>query len=155
MELVGEMYGGLVKRLQDYSRKGERRWCGWGQSHFTNVCTKAGKMTKQGRRTQYEAIICCSILALLFVTQMRSQEAARKVLKRVEAEYPSILKTRGIGGKVRLKVTVKADGAVKNIVLLGGNPALADAAEKAVRQWRFAPGEESTVTVVVIFDPNS
>ncbi|MGB2591988.1 MAG: energy transducer TonB [Candidatus Acidiferrum sp.] len=85
----------------------------------------------------------------------KAQEADRKIVKKVEAEYPSILKRRGIGGTVRLKVIVRPDGAVKDVQILGGNPALADAAEKAVRQWRFAPGGESTVTVAVAFDPNS
>jgi outer membrane biosynthesis protein TonB len=44
---------------------------------------------------------------------------------------------------------------VKDVEVLGGNPALADAAEKAVRQWKFAPGVESTISVAVTFDPNS
>jgi TonB family protein len=56
---------------------------------------------------------------------------------------------------VRLKVAIHADGTVKDVDVLGGNPALADAAEKAVRQWRFAAGGESTITVAVTFDPNS
>jgi len=89
------------------------------------------------------------------MTPVRAQDNDRKILKKVEAQYPSILKRRGIGGTVRLKVSVHADGAVKDVEVLGGNPTLADAAEKAVRQWRFAPGGESTVTVAVNFDPNS
>lgn len=95
------------------------------------------------------------LLALLCVAPGRGQEADRKIIKKVEAQYPSVLKRRGIGGTVRLKVIVHADGSVKDIEVLGGNPALADAAEKAVRQWRFAPGVESTLTVAVAFDPNS
>ena len=77
------------------------------------------------------------------------------MVKKVEAQYPSILKRRGIGGTVKLKVIVRGDGTVKDIEVLGGNPALADAAEKAVRQWKFAPGGESTIAVAVNFDPNS
>jgi TonB family protein len=79
----------------------------------------------------------------------------RKVVKKVDVQYPAILKKRGIGGTVRLKVTVHADGSVKDVEVLGGNPTLAEAAEKAVRQWKFAPGVEGTVTVAVNFDPNS
>ncbi|MGB6898095.1 MAG: TonB family protein, partial [Candidatus Acidiferrum sp.] len=60
-----------------------------------------------------------------------------------------------IGGTVRMKVAIRADGTVKDVQVLGGNPALADSAEKAVRQWKFAPRGESAITVAVAFDPNS
>jgi periplasmic protein TonB len=94
-------------------------------------------------------------LTLGCLAPVRGQEIDRKILKKVEAQYPSVLKRRGIGGTVRLKVTIHADGTVKDVEVLGGNPALVDAAEKAVRQWRFAPGSESAVIVAVVFDPNS
>jgi TonB family protein len=95
--------------------------------------------------------------ALICALPSRAQdtEHERKVLKKVEAQYPSILKKRGIGWTVRLKVSVKADGSVKDVEVLGGNPTLADAADKAVRQWKFAPGNDSTITIAVQFDPNS
>jgi TonB family protein len=112
-------------------------------------------MTKREHRNRYAAICGCLVLTLVCLTAVRGQETDRKVLKKVEAQYPSILKRRGIGGMVRLKVAIHADGTVKDVDVLGGNPALADAAEKAVRQWRFAPGGESTITVAVTFDPNS
>jgi TonB family protein len=82
------------------------------------------------------------------------QETTRKVLKRVEAQYPSILKKRGIGGTVRLRVVVKADGTVRDTEVLGGSAILADSAQKAVKQWIFAPSAaESSVEVSVVFDP--
>jgi TonB family protein len=112
-------------------------------------------MTKQERRNRYAAICGWLVFMLLCLTPVRGQETDRKILKKVEAQYPSILKRRGIGGTVRLKVAIHADGTVKDVEVLGGNPALADAADKAVRQWRFAPGGESTITVAVTFDPNS
>jgi TonB family protein len=102
-------------------------------------------------------------LALLFAfacamlscpASARAQETTRKVLKRVEAQYPSILKKRGIGGVVRLRVIVKADGTVRDTEVLGGSAILADSAQKAVKQWVFTPGgAESTVEVSVVFDP--
>lgn len=83
-----------------------------------------------------------------------AQETTRKVLKRVEAQYPSILKKRGIGGTVRLRVTVKADGTVHDTEVLGGSAILAESAQKAVKQWVFTPGAaESTVEISVVFDP--
>jgi TonB family protein len=112
-------------------------------------------MTKRDPRNRYAAIGGWLVLTLVFLMPVRGQELDRKILKKVEAQYPSILKRRGIGGTVRLKVAIHTDGTVKDVEVLGGNPALADAAEKAVRQWRFAPGGESTITVTVTFDPNS
>lgn len=89
------------------------------------------------------------------MTPGQAQDNDRKILKKVDVHYPSVLKDRGIGGTVRLKVALHANGTVKDIEVLGGNPALAEAAEKAVRQWKYAPGGESTIIVVVEFDPNS
>ena len=95
-----------------------------------------------------------AIAALSYPASVHSQEATRKVLKRVEAQYPSILKKRSIGGTVRLRVLVKADGTVRESQVLGGNAILADSAQKAVKQWVFTPGvAESTVEVSVVFDP--
>jgi periplasmic protein TonB len=97
----------------------------------------------------------CLLAGVLSPSPALGQDSERKILKKVEVQYPAILKKRGIGGTVRLKVTVHADGSVKDVEVLGGNPTLADAAEKSVRQWKFAPGSEGTVPVVVNFDPNS
>ena len=96
------------------------------------------------------------VLTFSCVSRSRAQERERKILKKVEVQYPAVLRKRGIGGTVRLKVVVRADGSVKDIEVLGGNAALVDAAEIAVRQWRFAPGDAETfMTVAVKFDPNS
>lgn len=102
-------------------------------------------------------LILCLIAGSVCPFLGNAQDAAgdRKIVKKVEAQYPAILKRRGIGGTVRLKVAIHADGSVKDVEVLGGNPALADAAEKAVRQWKFAPGNETTITVSVNFDPNA
>ena len=112
-------------------------------------------MTRRSQTGSHGFLYCVLLLGLLWVAPSQGQDPDRKILKKVEAQYPAILKRRGIGGTVRLKVAVKADGTVKDVDVLGGNPALADAAEKAVRQWKFAPGNESVVNVAVTFYPNS
>lgn len=82
--------------------------------------------------------------------------SSRKVVKSVSAQYPSVLKRRGIGGTVRMRVVVTPSGSVKDVQVLGGNPILADCAVKAVKQWTFIAAEkEETVEVTVGFDPNS
>ncbi len=112
-------------------------------------------MIKPQCRIRFATACGWLLLGTICLTPTRAQDSERKIIKKVEAQYPSILKRRGIGGTVRLKVSIHADGSVKDVEVLGGNPALADAAEKAVRQWKFAPGGESIITVAVTFDPNS
>ena len=97
-----------------------------------------------------------AVILLSGVALAPAQEMTRKVVKRVEAQYPSILKKRGIGGVVRLRVTVKADGTVRDTEVLGGSAILAESAQKAVKQWVFSPAaSETTVEVSVVFDPTS
>ena len=73
-------------------------------------------------------------------------------MKKVEPEYPSVLRDKGIGGTVRLRVTVKPDGAVKDVQTLGGNAVLVDSATRAVKQWRYAPADhEATIDVSIHF----
>ena len=99
----------------------------------------------------------CVLLALFAacVLPAQGQDAARKLLKKVDAQYPAALKHRGIGGTVKLKVYIKADGTVRDSEVLGGSAALADAAQKAVAQWRFTPGSaETMMEVSVVFNPN-
>jgi len=83
-----------------------------------------------------------------------AQDADRKILKKVPVLYPQVLKARGIGGTVRLKVFIKPDGSVNHTEVLGGSAILAESAQKSVGQWKFSPGNsETTVEVVVHFDP--
>jgi len=85
----------------------------------------------------------------------QGQDAARKLVKKVDAQYPAALKHRGIGGTVKLKVYIKADGAVRDSEVLGGSAALADAAQKAVAQWKFAAAAaDSVMEVSIVFNPN-
>ena len=70
--------------------------------------------------------------------------AGRKVLIRVEPEYPPDLRTAGIGGYVHLTVAINASGSVVNSEIVGGNPILAQAAQKAVSKWKFSPAATTT-----------
>ena len=85
-----------------------------------------------------------------------AQEPSRKVLKKVEAQYPAVLKRRGIGGVVKLRVLIQANGTVKDSQVVGGSPILADCAQKAIKQWVFASAEsETSMEISFVFDPNS
>jgi|SRR5579871_2921696 len=108
-----------------------------------------------GRQTWRKRGLAISLAVLFFAGHpLWAQESERKVLKKVSPQYPAILKQKGIGGTVRLQVTVEASGEVSSVVVLGGNAILADQAQSAVKQWRFAPNSKSTVTEVKVnFDP--
>ena len=104
-----------------------------------------------------------SFLGALFLSVFLSwavaglaQDGARKVLKKAPVPYPSILRSKGIGGTVRLKVFVKPDGTVRDTEVLGGNPILAESAQKSVMQWKFSQASsETALEISVVFDPHS
>jgi TonB family protein len=54
-------------------------------------------------------------------------------------EYPPVAKINYIQGKVFLQVLVSRAGTVRTAHVLRGDPILATAALKAVRQWRYRP----------------
>lgn len=67
--------------------------------------------------------------------------------------YPGIAKTMNLRGSVQLEVTVKPDGSVKDVRVIGGHPLLADAAVRSVKQWRYEPsGRETTELVKLNFE---
>jgi TonB family protein len=109
---------------------------------------RPGSLRGQGRWLLLVVLAACAL-------PCQGQDAARKLLKKVDAQYPAALKHRGIGGTVKLKVYIKADGSVRDSEVLGGSAALADAAQKAVAQWRFAPAAaDSVMEVSIVFNPN-
>ncbi|MGA7446408.1 MAG: TonB family protein [Terriglobales bacterium] len=77
-------------------------------------------------------------------------ERERRLISRAEPAYPDVLRNNGIGGTVRVQVTIASDGAVENVELLGGNPVLGDAAMTAIKRWVYAAGRSRTQTVVSI-----
>jgi len=78
----------------------------------------------------------------------------RKIVKKVPVQYPLVLKMKGIGGTVRLKVFIKPDGSVRDTEVLGGSAILAESAQKSVSQWKFSPGNSETIMEIsVVFDP--
>src|SRR5438552_246080 len=64
--------------------------------------------------------------------------------------YPALAQRAGLQGFVKLQVRVKKDGSVEVQKLLEGEPALADAAIAAVKQWRAKPAWMNGKPVEVI-----
>src|SRR5215467_14753027 len=71
----------------------------------------------------------------------------RKVVTRVEPEYPDTLKRLYIGGVVRVEIVVSSNGNVQTTELLGGNPILGQSAMKAIKQWKYEAGSKEKLIV--------
>ena len=74
----------------------------------------------------------------------------RKLITRVEPDYPETLKRLNIGGTVRLRVSISAKGKVEEVELLGGNPILGESAAFALKEWVYAAGRSRTIAEVSI-----
>lgn len=74
--------------------------------------------------------------------------SSRTLLTRIEPEYPLILRGAGIGGTVRMEITVSPQGKVETVTVLGGNPILGESAMKAVRLWIYAASRSRTTLQV-------
>ena len=84
------------------------------------------------------------------------QESAnkRRMLAHAAPAYPELARSMALEGIVKVEVLVASDGSVKAVDVKGGHPVLAQAAAKAVRQWRWEPAaHDSRELVEVKFAP--
>jgi periplasmic protein TonB len=83
----------------------------------------------------------------------RIQEAT--LIRRVSPEYPGLARDQFRAGVVRLEAAIDEHGTVAAVKVLSGNPVFAEAAKKAVLQWKYNPAllngkpipSEATITV--------
>lgn len=71
-------------------------------------------------------------------------ESGRKVVTKVVPQYPSLARSMRLQGVVRADVLVAPNGAVKLIEVKGGHPVLVDAAQHALRSWKWEPAPRET-----------
>jgi TonB family protein len=99
--------------------------------------------------------VCLLAVFLMSSYQLAlAQSSARKIKSHVNPEYPELARKNNISGIVRMELLVAADGKVKEVKVLGGNPVLVQAAVTAVMKWKYEPAaEDSTVVEKVVFNP--
>jgi TonB family protein len=78
---------------------------------------------------------------------------SRQVRVRTVPDYPSLARQLKFTGKVKIEVTVTADGHVTATRVIGGSPLLVPSAVDAVKKWRFEAAPKET-TEIVEFDFN-
>jgi TonB family protein len=82
--------------------------------------------------------------------------SGRKIRSKVVPAYPDIARTAHITGKVKIEVTIAADGHVEGTKVVGGSPVLVNAAIEALNKWRFeAAPSDSTEVIEFQFDGES
>ena len=64
---------------------------------------------------------------------------ARKLLHRVEPEYPLVAKVAGVEGLVVMRVLIDESGAMQEATVVQGHPALRAAAVESLKNWRWEP----------------
>ena len=91
-------------------------------------------------------------LESMFLGGMRedAEEFKKRLIFSPSPEYPQIARKAGLQGVVRVQVRVKTDGSLSVDKIIEGEPALADAATVAIRQWRARPGQLGDKKVDVI-----
>jgi len=102
------------------------------------------------QKKRFRLLLVLSSLAFAALALPAKAADGRAVKVRVPPVYPEIAKRMHVTGEVRVSALVDAQGNVKNVKALSGNGMLAVAAENAVRQWKFAPGDGDETVVVSI-----
>ena len=106
-------------------------------------------------------VVVRALLSVVFVAfalcHSQAQETTdgpRKVVTRVTPQYPALARTMSIRGSVKVEALVAPNGTVKSLDVKGGHPVLAQAAQNAVRQWKWEPSPHETTELIEIkFNP--
>ena len=98
-------------------------------------------------------LIRAGVFALLVAMTLPAGASADRAVKtKVPPVYPELARRMRITGVVKIEATVDADGKVTAVKALSGNSILQNAAEDAVRKWKFVAGDgKATVDVDVDF----
>jgi TonB family protein len=75
-------------------------------------------------------------------------KTGRKVVLRVDPDYPYFLKNGHFEGRVIAEATVLPNGSVSSVEVKGGNPMFAEYATKALMKWKYAPAPAQTIEEV-------
>jgi len=97
------------------------------------------------------ALFVLTTLLVLFPGHASAQqpsEAMRKIVTRVPPQYPSLARSMNVQGTVKADVLVAPNGTVKSVEVKGGHPLFVQAAQNALREWRWEPAAHETDEIV-------
>ena len=105
--------------------------------------------------TRVKLLVAAAMTAMVAMMLPPAPSKSRVVRSRTEPEYPELARMLGITGKVRMAVTVDCIGRVVGVQTVSGETMLAEAAEAAVRRWRFTPGRGEVLIPVELSFPQA
>ena len=92
-----------------------------------------------------------SMIVLVLLSSSAALAAARKPSPNNRpVAYPQTARQMHLSGVVKLDLLIGANGKVKKVEILGGNPVLAAAAAETVKGWTYEPAASDTNETVVI-----
>jgi protein TonB len=90
-------------------------------------------------------LLACSLLGAAL-----AHAAGRKVVKRVQPQYPELALKMRIEGTVKLEVDINEDGKVVDVRAVSGHPILKPAAVNCLKKWEFEPANGKTTELVEV-----
>ena len=105
-------------------------------------------MSKLCHKSPWGFVLISCVLGFVLLAHA---DDVRKIKLKVTPQYPELARRMNVSGAVKLELIVAANGQVKSVKPLGGHPLLIDAAQNAVKQWRYEPGTEATEIVEIHF----
>jgi TonB family protein len=100
--------------------------------------------------TMHAFAAACLLIAPHTILAAPPVELHRAIILRVQPLYPELAKRMGVTGIVILRAVVLPNGTVSEIHIESGHPLLRQAAEEAVRRWRFATDANSSECIVSV-----
>ncbi len=89
-----------------------------------------------------------------FTQQQDEPESNRKVVNRVVPAYPYLAYGMRLKGSVKVNVVVAPNGKAKSVEAKGGHPVLIQAAEDAIKKWKWEPAPHETHELIEVnFNP--
>jgi TonB family protein len=106
------------------------------------------------RRSTFGVVFLTAITFLVPAHCVAQDAAKRRLVDRAAPVYPALARSMALEGSVKVEALVAADGSVKGVDIKGGHPVLAQAAQNAVRHWKWEPAaHESREVVELRFSP--
>jgi|SRR5579862_3110791 len=93
-------------------------------------------------------VFLCTAVSIGFAQD--DQTSNRKIISRLQPQYPALAQAAHVTGIVRVMARVNGNGKVESVEVLGGHPLLAQAAVMAVSHWKWEPSSEASQEVVII-----